>query len=74
LQVGGFRFHFFSHEESRPHIHVQFGGGEAKIWLEPTIEIADSSGLTVVQLRRALRIVEEHQREIRKAWQKHFGG
>lgn len=33
----GYRFFFFSREESRMHVHVEAGSGEAKFWLEPTI-------------------------------------
>jgi hypothetical protein len=74
LRVGGYRFYFFSREESRPHVHVQCGGGEAKIWLEPRIMVASNSGLTATQLKAALRIVEGYQDEIREAWKTYFGG
>ncbi len=33
----GYRFFFFSKEETRRHVHVISGEGEAKYWLEPTI-------------------------------------
>ena len=36
----GYRFFFFSREESRMHVHVYCGDGEAKYWLEPEIELA----------------------------------
>lgn len=32
-----FRFHFFSREEPRMHVHVISGHGEAKFWMEPDI-------------------------------------
>jgi len=35
----GYRFFFFSREESRIHVHVISGDGEAKYWLEPVIEL-----------------------------------
>jgi hypothetical protein len=40
FREGGFRFYFFSLEESRMHIHVHGEGGEAKFWIEPRIELA----------------------------------
>jgi hypothetical protein len=40
LRVGGFRFYFFSREEPRIHVHVYHANGEAKFWLEPTVELA----------------------------------
>jgi len=44
LHVRGYRFYFFSREEARPHVHVQHATGEAKLWLEPTIEVAHFGG------------------------------
>jgi hypothetical protein len=39
FQEKGFRFFFFSKEESRKHIHVYCGDGEAKFWLEADYRI-----------------------------------
>ncbi len=46
--------------------------GEAKFWMEPSIEVAQSYGLRDVDLRRARELIEEHQDEIRNAWNRHF--
>jgi hypothetical protein len=36
LQIGRFRFHFYSDESREPaHIHVRTPDGECKYWLEP---------------------------------------
>jgi len=70
---GPFRFFFFSREEERVHIHVQSPDGEAKFWLEPTIELARNHQLSEQDVRRAVELVIEHQQEIRDAWQRHFG-
>ena len=67
-------FFFFSREEARPHVHVSGAGGEAKIWIEPTVQVARNHGLDRSELIRALRIAKERQNEIRAAWQGHFGG
>jgi len=40
----GYRFFFFSREESRMHVHVVSGDGEAKFWLEPDLELAKNHG------------------------------
>jgi hypothetical protein len=74
LRVRGFRFYFFSREEPRAHVHVQHASGEAKFWLEPTVELAVNYGLNAARLNTALRLVEEHLDEIRSAWAKHFPG
>jgi hypothetical protein len=70
---GPFRFYFFSREESRMHVHVHTSSGEAKFWMEPRIELAQNYGLSARQVNMALRLVEEHADEIRKAWKAHFG-
>ena len=70
----GYRFYFFSREESRMHVHVMCENGEAKFWLEPDIELARNSRLSRMQLREIEQIVEAHGDEIKAAWKKHFGG
>ncbi|WP_211307542.1 DUF4160 domain-containing protein [Polynucleobacter rarus] len=35
FKENGFRFFFFSREESRIHVHVSHADGEAKFWLTP---------------------------------------
>ena len=71
---GGFRFFFFSREEERSHVHVIGHGGEAKFWLDPTIALAGNHGLSPRDLREAQHMIEEHEDEIRRTWQEHFGG
>ena len=69
----GYRFLFFSREEPRIHVHVQHESGEAKFWLEPEIELAQNYGLNPQRISKALRLIKEHENEIRSAWKKHFG-
>ncbi|MCC6847127.1 MAG: DUF4160 domain-containing protein [Deltaproteobacteria bacterium] len=72
LRRGGFRFYFFSREETRMHVHVHHADGEAKFWLEPRLELAENHGLSPQRLARARRLVEENENEIRRAWKSHF--
>ncbi len=74
LRVRGFRFFFFSREEPRAHVHVQHADGEAKFWIEPTVELHANYGLRPAQLAEAMTLVEEHVHDIRNAWAKHFPG
>ena len=74
LRVRGYRFYFFSREETRPHVHVQHSTGEAKIWLDPRVELADNYGLNAVRAAVAVRLAEEHRDEILAAWEAHFDG
>ena len=68
----GYQFFFFSHEESRMHVHVCCGDGEAKFWLEPVVALAISEGLSKKQLKDIHAIVEDRENEIKKSWNKHF--
>jgi len=56
------------------HVHVYHAEGEAKYWLEPSVELAVNYGLSDRRLATALQLVREHEDEIRDAWKAHFGG
>jgi hypothetical protein len=73
FREGGFRFFFFSREETRMHVHIHSSEGEAKFWMEPRIELAQNYGLKTGDLRRIQELIEEHADEIKRAWQQHFG-
>lgn len=55
------------------HIHVMSGGGEAKYWLEPEIELAKNHQLSRKELREIEEIIEAHLHELKTAWDAHFG-
>lgn len=74
FREAGFRFFFFSREESRLHVHVTSADGEAKFWLEPGIELAQNSGLDERQVRAVQALIERNEDVIRNAWRRHFGG
>jgi len=64
------RFYFFTREESRMHIHVQTPDGEAKFWIEPDIELAETINLKPKELTRLKKIVIKHQQEIIHEWKR----
>jgi Domain of unknown function (DUF4160) len=74
LRIRGFRFYFFSREEPRAHVHVQHADGEAKFWIEPTVELFANYGLKLQQVAEAQKLIEEHIDDIRRAWSTHFPG
>lgn len=74
FRAAGYRFFFFSREEERKHVHVLSGGGEAKFWLEPGIELAKKHRYTSKQLKQIESLIEDHYDELVGAWEKHFGG
>ena len=55
------------------HVHVHGPKGEAKFWLEPAVSLAHNSGLGTQQINAVLRVIQEHEDEIREAWKEHFG-
>lgn len=73
FREGPYRFFFFSREEERLHIHVTSPHGEAKIWIEPRIELAQNHRLPQRELDAIVKIVEKHEEQIRAAWREHFG-
>ena len=72
LRIGAFRLFFFSREEPRLHVHVSHSEGEAKFWLEPTISLANNTGLPSHLANEAEQLVRQHQQEITDAWHRHF--
>ena len=74
FREGAYRFFFFSREELRPHVHVHHPTGEAKFWIDPRIELAMNYGLTAQRVAKVLRLIEEHEDEIRASWRRHFPG
>jgi hypothetical protein len=69
----GYRFFFFSREESRMHVHIVSGDGEAKFWLEPELQLANSYRYNRHQLKEIELLIEEHYHELSSAWRRHFG-
>ena len=55
------------------HVHVHCADGEAKYWLEPTIQLAKNCRLSAQQLAKIREIVEVHENEPINAWKSCFG-
>ena len=54
------------------HIHVDSSVGEAKFWIEPAIELAQSCCLSKQELNRIRKLIEENEDVIRSSWNNHF--
>jgi hypothetical protein len=73
LQVGRYRFSFFSNEgQESPHAHIKSAGDQAKFWLDP-IELASNYGFDVHELNEIERIVEQYQAQLLVRWHEYFG-
>jgi hypothetical protein len=55
------------------HVHVHSGRGEAKFWIEPTISLARSHGLSEREIKVIQDIIEERKDDIVDHWRRHFG-
>ncbi|MBD8553359.1 DUF4160 domain-containing protein [Rhizobium sp. CFBP 8762] len=58
LRVNEYVFFFYSNEgdpREPIHVHARGGGGEAKIWLEPTVSLDQSKGFNTRQLADMVR-------------------
>ena len=62
LQIGPYRFHFYSDEGIEPaHIHVRTGDGECKFWLDPII-LAKNRGIPAHRLNEIAKLVFHNQK------------
>jgi hypothetical protein len=75
LRRGGFRFFFFANEgnpRERPHIHVERGEFEAKLWLRPEASVAYNDGFNARVLNEPVKLVEADRETIERAWHRFF--
>ena len=81
LVDGNLLFWFHSYDalhENRASVHVGIGSqddfNDAKIWLEPKIEVARyGRSLRRHELRKALRIIEQNQEYLLEQWNEYKG-
>ncbi|SEO51273.1 protein of unknown function [Duganella sp. CF517] len=75
LRYKGYKFFFFSNEglpREPVHVHVQGQGGLAKIWIEPEVTAAHSSGIPAKTMRELVRFVAEHRDYFIDMWKEYF--
>ena len=75
LRYKGYRFFFYSNEgdpREAVHVHVRSAEGEAKFWLQPSVQLADSVGYDARTLRELLGVVAANRDTIERAWHEHF--
>ena len=72
FEQDGFRFFFYSNDHTPIHVHVGYAGGEAVFIVEESVELRESSGLKVRDLKRAQELAEEHRAVILSKWHEFF--
>ena len=68
---GPYRFYFNSREEDRMHVHIESADGELKVWLEPSIEVAENHGIPEREVTKILRILRNRHDEVEQRWREH---
>ena len=69
----GFRFFFYSNDHEPTHVHVRKGAGEAVFEVADEVELRESVGLKVQELRHAQRLAKQNRQRILEEWNDHFG-
>lgn len=75
FEVYGYKFFFFSNEESplEPcHIHVRKNGNLAKFWIKENAELADNIGFSSTELKNIQEILNEKKLLVEEAWNEFF--
>ena len=72
FEKDGYRFFFYSNEHRPIHVHVRYGGGEAVFEVEQGVDLRESQGLKVRELKKAEELATEHRGLIIERWNEHF--
>jgi hypothetical protein len=72
MTIYGYRFFFYSREETRMHVDVEYQGRETKIWLD-TFEVAENHRFYPFELNEIQKLTRKYEKAIKKAWISHFG-
>ena len=72
FEKDGFSFFFYSNDHEPVHVHVSYGGGEAIFILGSDVELRESVGLKVKELRRVQELAEENRQLIVSKWNEFF--
>ncbi|MEO0687116.1 MAG: DUF4160 domain-containing protein, partial [Cyanobacteria bacterium J06649_11] len=63
-----YKFIIYFNDHDPRHVHVEKGGGRAKVMLEEEIEIRSFSGFKSKELRKILGIIVEHYDYLIQKW------
>jgi len=73
LYVNGFRFYFYAGDENEPaHVHVEKGGGTAKIWLEPELSAKYFYSFKPKERKEIIKLVEQNYELLKTKWYDYF--
>lgn len=73
VKEDGYNFFFYSNEHEPIHVHVRSGSGKAKFDVTDEVQLLESKGMKVPELRKAQELAEENVETIRSKWHEFFG-
>jgi hypothetical protein len=73
FEEDGYRFFFYSNEHEPIPIHVRYGGGEAVFLIEDEVELRESQGMKMGELRKSLRLARLNRDLILEKWHEYHG-
>ena len=72
LRWRGYRFFFWSGDRAEPpHVHVQKGSAEAKVWLDP-VRLQGAIDFRGHEINAVVRKIDEQRDVFLRAWYDHF--
>jgi len=73
LRILGYIFFFYSNESNEPpHIHVEKGEAEAKIWLDPVIKAEFFVGFNPKEKKKIMEISKDNIENFKTKWYEYF--
>lgn len=72
FEIDGFRFFFYSNDHEPIHVHVKYGAGEAVFEILDEIELRDSHGFRLHDLKKAEDIAKKNKQVIIEKWHEYF--
>jgi len=55
------------------HIHVYKENSSAKVWLEPTVELAENNGFSKKELSKIVTLVKKNESDFKSKYRAHIG-
>lgn len=72
FEIFSFKFGFFSNDHRPIHVHVTKGDAEARILLEPEVELDWNRGFNPKEIKKILILTRTFEEELTEAWKKYF--
>ncbi|MBU0693356.1 MAG: DUF4160 domain-containing protein [Candidatus Omnitrophica bacterium] len=73
FRIGAYRFFFYAGDRDEPmHTHIERNNKVAKFWLDP-VRLQSNGGFDRVEIGQIHRIINEHQTQLKEAWNEYFG-